>query len=76
LKVNAWLLIQPKQKIVTTHFRAGGPGVYVYNNMTAPMLEKQFGFTGVKLVENFVTEEEENNLLTYLDQAGRSQVNF
>jgi hypothetical protein len=35
------------------------------------MLENQFGFAGVKLVENFITEEEENHLLTYLDQAER-----
>ena len=63
--------IFPSKKLtVALDCRADGPGVYEYNSRTAGMLQEQFGFTGIKVVENFISEKEESILLQNLDQGG------
>jgi hypothetical protein len=46
----------------------GGPRVLEYNTQTAEQLRDQFGFAGIQVLPDFITADEEINLLHCLDQ--------
>ena len=43
----------------------------MYNSQTADQqVTSQLGFTGIQILEDFITEAEEDKLLQYLDEGG------
>ncbi len=48
--------------------RTGGLGVLEFNTQTAEQLRDQFGFAGIQVLPDFITVDEEKNLLHCLDQ--------